>query len=209
MGRVGGAAVRPPAREGFASHLIRRNLNYELQGKVENQFDAEGFHCTLRIPLGPGVEANPAEPGPLAGSAPSEPPRLPAATNAAIRTAAAGKKVLVVEDNGLVAMMLAEVLASAGYIVLGPARDLASACAIVQRETPDLGVLDVNLNDEHVFPLAEILTQRGVPFVFMSGYGDNAEWPDQFRAITRIAKPLTDGDLLEALRTCTAQGAVA
>ena len=77
MGRVGGGAVRPPAREGFASHLIRRTLNYELQGKVENQFDAEGFHCTLRIPLGPGVEANPAEPGPLAGGAPSEPPRLP------------------------------------------------------------------------------------------------------------------------------------
>jgi PAS domain S-box-containing protein len=197
-----GPAVQPPGSEGFGSRLIRRTLSYELQGEVQNEFRPQGFQCTLRIPLGSGVEADPAEPVPVpVGSRPSQAAQQLAARTADMRNAAAGKKVLVVEDNGLVAMMLAEVLASAGYTVLGPAQDLASACDMAQRETPDFGVLDVNLNGERVFPVAEILTQRGIPFVFMSGYGESAEWPDQFRATTRIAKPLSDGELLDALRS--------
>ena len=85
-----------------------------------------------------------------------------------------GVKVLVVEDEYLVATLIADILVSAGCIVSGPVPRLADALDMVNREACDVAVLDVNLAGERVYPVAEILSGRNVPFVFLTGYTNGA-----------------------------------
>jgi CheY-like chemotaxis protein len=80
-------------------------------------------------------------------------------------------RVLIVEDEMLVAMELEEALQSFGCFVVGPASRIRHALQLATEEEIDAAVLDVNLAGEKVFPVAEVLTRRGVPFVFATGYG--------------------------------------
>jgi DNA-binding NtrC family response regulator len=82
----------------------------------------------------------------------------------------AGRRILVVEDEPIVAWDLAETLASYGGEVVGPAHDLPQAEKLSQ-EPLDGAVLDVNLGDQKVFPVADALAERRVPFCFVTGYG--------------------------------------
>jgi CheY-like chemotaxis protein len=85
-----------------------------------------------------------------------------------------GKRVLIVEDEALVAFMLEDFLVEFGCIPVGPCNTLAKALEAVGAETFDLAVLDVNLNGEKVYPVAYALAERHIPFLFVSGYGENA-----------------------------------
>jgi CheY-like chemotaxis protein len=85
--------------------------------------------------------------------------------------AAAGKRVLVVEDELLVAMGLEMVLTDAGCHVVGPIGRLDEAMAAAATEEVDVALLDVNLRGHPVFPVADALAARGIPFVFLTGYG--------------------------------------
>lgn len=84
----------------------------------------------------------------------------------------AGKRVLIVEDESLVAFLIEEYLADAGCDTVGPFGSVAKALEAVRSETFDLAVLDVNLNGERSYPIADALEERGIPFLFLSGYGD-------------------------------------
>jgi CheY-like chemotaxis protein len=119
-----------------------------------------------------------------------------------------GVRVLVVEDEYLVAVLLEEDLLAAGCSVAGPYTTLAAARAAVLAEPPDLAILDVNLNGEMVYPLAEQLADSGIPMVFLSGY-DVGHFPDRFRASPRVAKPHDRAILLRAIgrALCGGQGA--
>ena len=86
----------------------------------------------------------------------------------------AGKRVLVVEDELLVALLVEDTLAEAGCIVVGPFARVRDALAAVQAETVDVALLDVNVAGERVFPVAYALEERGVPFLFLTGYGEAA-----------------------------------
>lgn len=88
--------------------------------------------------------------------------------------ALAGKRVLIVEDELLVAMMIEDLLGDFGCITIGPYGTVSTAMHAVETESPDLALLDVNLNGERVYPVAEALTERHVPFLFLSGYGEEA-----------------------------------
>jgi DNA-binding response OmpR family regulator len=80
-------------------------------------------------------------------------------------------RVLVVEDEALVAMLLEDALLDADYAVMGPAATVDEALALLDcGEAPDAAVLDLNLADELVTPVADALAARGVPFVFATGY---------------------------------------
>jgi DNA-binding response OmpR family regulator len=81
------------------------------------------------------------------------------------------KKILVVEDEILVAMFLEDLLIGMGHEVVGPASRLATAMEYARDSAIDFAVLDVNLAGETSFPVAELLRERGVPFVFATGYG--------------------------------------
>jgi two-component SAPR family response regulator len=82
-----------------------------------------------------------------------------------------GLRVLVVEDENLIALLLEDMLAELGHTVIGPVARVEKALDIVQREEIDLAILDVNINGEEAYPIADALAARDVPFFFSSGYG--------------------------------------
>src|SRR5688572_7044970 len=108
-------------------------------------------------------------------------------------------RILVVEDEFLLACTLEEELRDRGYEVVGPYASLSDAAAAARSEAFDAAVLDVNLSGTMVYPLADDLTARGIPVVFLSGYGFGVI-PDRLAAHPRLPKP-SDPDLLDrALR---------
>lgn len=110
----------------------------------------------------------------------------------------AGKRVLVVEDEVLLALSLEDHLRDHGWIVVGPYHDLATALAAADTEAFDCALLDVNLNGVMVFPLAENLIGRAIPFLFVTGYAPG-NLPEHLRAVPRVAKPYEGAVLMQAL----------
>ena len=114
-------------------------------------------------------------------------------------------RVIVVEDEALVALMVEDLLSELGCDVvasfggLKPAMDWLSA----QDQAPDGALLDINLGGEMVFPLAEALQDRGVPFAFASGYG-NMKLDDRFARVALLTKPMNPMRLREVVRSFAA-----
>jgi CheY-like chemotaxis protein len=100
----------------------------------------------------------------------------------------AESRILIVEDEFLLACSLEEDLRGFGYDVVGPFSSLAAALDAARREAVDAAILDVNLNGTMVYPLADELVARGTPVMFLSGYG-MAVIPDRFQAVPRLPKP--------------------
>src|SRR5882724_4325317 len=117
-----------------------------------------------------------------------------------------GRRILVVEDEYLVATMLEEILAEAGFVVIGPLPSLAEAMRAADESEIDVALLDVNLAGQHVYPAAEALERRGIPFIFMTGYGWQA-LPAKFRARPSVSKPFKSARLLDALASVLGQHA--
>jgi DNA-binding NtrC family response regulator len=121
-------------------------------------------------------------------------------------SALAGSRILVIEDEALVAMLVEDALMDAGCTVLGPAADVAGALRLLEETNPDGAVLDLNLGGESSSPVADALQERGVPFVVATGYGA-AGLPVKHRNVPVLAKPYDPADLLVALeRVCARVG---
>jgi CheY-like chemotaxis protein len=112
------------------------------------------------------------------------------------------RRVLVVEDETLVAMMLEEMLLELNCRVLGPAGDLAEAMGFAEKAEFDLALLDVSLRRMPSFPVAEILQKRGIPFAFMTGYGAQ-DFPLAYQQLPRLSKPFDLPDLQRTLKALT------
>ncbi len=110
-----------------------------------------------------------------------------------------GLRVLVAEDEFLVALLLEEELRLNGCSVVGPFTTLAVALQAARREAFDLAILDINLNGEMVYPLADELLARGAPFLFVSGYG-SVNLPERFKPLPRVPKPYDPAALLREIR---------
>jgi CheY-like chemotaxis protein len=108
--------------------------------------------------------------------------------------ALAGKRILIVEDELLVALLIEDLLGELGCSILGPCGSVAKALDAARSEAFDLAVLDVNLAGEKVYPVVEVLAERGIPFLFLSGYGDEAI-PPGHREWKVCAKPFRGADL--------------
>jgi CheY-like chemotaxis protein len=115
----------------------------------------------------------------------------------------AGKRVLVVEDEALVAILIENLLEDCECTIVGPCGTIESALAAVRTETFDLAVLDVNLHGVRVYPVAELLAERNIPFLFLSGYGDGAI-PFGRNAWKVCAKPFKISDLVAMLQEAIA-----
>ena len=110
-------------------------------------------------------------------------------------------RVLVVEDEALVAMALEDLLADAGCAVVGPVGAVPQAVALVEGGAEiDCALLDVNLRGVHVYPVAEVLERRGVPFAFTSSYGKDGIDP-RFAGRPVLPKPLNPALLSTFLAT--------
>jgi two-component system, response regulator PdtaR len=99
-----------------------------------------------------------------------------------------GKRVLVVEDDFLVGLASISALEEAGCEVIGPEATLSAALAAAKRETFDAAILDINLSGQMVYPVADDLMTRNIPFVFVTGYSAT-QIPASYRQLPRLEKP--------------------
>ncbi len=109
-----------------------------------------------------------------------------------------GLRVLVVEDEAAISLLLEDMLLDFGCEVIGPAARLAAALDTLAREKIDLAILDVNVAGEPIYPVAEALAERSIPFVFSTGYG-SAGIRDAYRNRPVLQKPFAQNDLKQKL----------
>lgn len=115
-------------------------------------------------------------------------------------------RVLLVEDEAIIAIMLEDMLADLGCEVIGPAASIAEAAQLATSEVLGGAFLDVNLGGESVYPVADLLVARGIPFVFVSGYGPAGIAARYSDAIV-LSKPIFDSDIERAVAAMRRQGA--
>jgi CheY-like chemotaxis protein len=112
----------------------------------------------------------------------------------------AGCRILVVEDNFLLAMEIEDVLGRQGCVVLGPVGTIEQALTLLECEArPDVAVLDVDLQGRIVTPVAAALDAREVPFLLVTGYANLQLGAPELRGRPRLDKPVSSPDLLRAL----------
>ncbi len=116
----------------------------------------------------------------------------------AATAALGGKRILVIEDEWLIAKGLVRDLRQAGAEVLGPVPAIDEALELVGAEQLDGAVLDMNLRGEMAFAVADLLSERGVPFVLSTGYNPDA-LPRRYSDVPRCGKPIEVGTLARAL----------
>jgi two-component sensor histidine kinase/DNA-binding response OmpR family regulator len=156
-----GPETHKPAVTGFGTQIITGSIDRQLGGKTEFEWLPSGLRCTLTVPRG----ERPAQTTVAANDLrPVRPP---------VRSMAA-RRVMIVEDEALVALVLADQLTAMGVSVVGPCGSVAAAKAAVAENDLDAAVLDVNLGGEMVYPVAELLLAKGIPFVFVTGYGQES-----------------------------------
>lgn len=110
----------------------------------------------------------------------------------------AGLRVLVVEDEMMVSMLIEDMLDDLGCKVVGPASRLDEALALAGEAELDCAVLDVNLGGQSIFPLADFLRAKGAPFAFATGYGD-AGLREIDKGSPVLQKPFRETDLARVL----------
>lgn len=114
-------------------------------------------------------------------------------------TSLQGRRILLVEDEAVIAFALEDMLAELGCEVVGPAFRLEDAVAMSASEELDAAILDVNLNDQRSYAAADELNRRAIPFLFATGYGETGvEWDG--RQVPRLAKPYRKDQIEAALR---------
>ena len=113
----------------------------------------------------------------------------------------AGRKVLLVEDDYFLADKMARTLEQGGAAVIGPAASVRRALELVEQSAPlDGAVLDIDLRGEKVYPVAAVLSERGVPFVFATNYSE-AVIPPRYSSVTRYGKSLDPHSVARTLFT--------
>ncbi len=110
------------------------------------------------------------------------------------RRIAEGRRVLVVEDEMIIALLIEDTLIDLGAVVVGPASHVEAAVKLAAEAPIDAAVLDVNIRGGNSYPVADVLSERGIPFVFCSGY---SEWAleERHQDRPRLTKPYSSKEL--------------
>jgi PAS domain S-box-containing protein len=196
-----GPKVRVPNGRGFGSTLIEHTLRAH-GGQTSMHYGMDGLTCEIKLPLPkagrPSIGGHPAQPRVMAAASMLPPQEeQPGKLD--------GKRILVIEDEPLVAMDLESSLTSAGCEVVGPAGTIEEAKSLVADERYDAALLDVNLAGHAVDEIAAALTQKNCPFAFVTGYGREA-LPRGFRDAVVLGKPFGQEQLLAAVEVLLYQG---
>ncbi len=188
----GGPKVAEPFRRGFGTRLIEASARGG-GGEAAMSVEADGVRWTITLLLSVETPANP-ETTDL--SALATPPAAARAQGKADARALEGKRILVVEDEPLLAMDIAGHLESAGAHVVGPAGSARAALSLIEQYRFHAALLDANLEGDPVDEVAAALTRNSIPFVFVSGYDRNA-LPGQFVGAELLPKPFSAARLIE------------
>jgi two-component sensor histidine kinase/DNA-binding response OmpR family regulator len=178
---TGGPPVQLPHSEGYGTRVISASVVRQLDGCATFDWHPGGLRFTMSIPLGEKTK----QPESVSrGRWTTEEDK-----GAALRKVVAGNRLLLVEDEALTGMMMSDMLTELGFHVIAPFGRVADAMAAVRHEDFHAAVLDVNLDGEMVYPVADAVVARGVPFVFVTGYG--AECIDgRFAQVLVLQKPI-------------------
>src|SRR5215472_1043165 len=154
----GEPAIKVPTVQGFGIKVITSSIEAQLGGKARFDWRRDGMDCTLVIPhLGQEDACVPWRPNPETRSDLDQP--------------SSAKRVMIVEDEALIGMMMKNALTDLGLAVMGPFVTVRDAMRALDNSPVDFAILDVNLGGEWVYPVADRLAKGGIPFVFVTGYG--------------------------------------
>jgi PAS domain S-box-containing protein len=185
----GGPAVAVPTTRGFGTKIIH-SLQGPDRGEVKFDWKPEGLAVTLRLQC----KAR-------ASDATTYRPPVPAVVAPAVKGARLSReetRILLVEDEMMVGIFMHELLNGIGYKPTLPMARLEDAMAVAGREKFDCAVLDMNLNGEIVYPLADLLKAQQVPFMFLTGYSPDSIEP-RFCDVPVLQKPVAQEVLESAL----------
>jgi two-component sensor histidine kinase/CheY-like chemotaxis protein len=185
-----GPPVTKPEKSGFGAKVIGSSIK-ALEGELTYDWRSSGLQCVLQLPgslFEPPVEKS----GPRIALVHEE-------AQAAADQPFAGRRVVLVEDEPLVALMMQRMLSQLGAAVIGPFGSVADAFAGLSQQF-DAAVLDVNVAGELIYPFADEVVRRGVPIVFLTGYeADSLE--ERFAGAPVLTKPIEASELVDALGT--------
>lgn len=184
---VGGPPVHPPTRTGFGSTVIRTSIERQLGGVVTFAWEKHGLHCRLEVPASE-LEAM------VQPVATEQPVKVD--EEAVVAQAA---RILIVEDEALIALELEQTVLDLGYEVIGPAASNDEALQLVASHRPDAALLDMNLGRETSERSAMELFRLGVPFLYCTGYADAGDHAANAKAAGVLRKPLDMKVLTDAL----------
>ena len=185
----GGPEVVAPTRSGFGSTLINRVVPFDLGGEAQISFPPEGATARFLIPARYVMAGDLLE-GVAASAAPE---------SEVHRASLSGLRVLLVEDQVLIALDAESCLKELGAAQVMIAPTSEHAVKYIGQARPDLAVLDVNLGDHTSAPVAELLRNLGVPFMFATGYGDTVMVPESMRSVPVVRKPYAGATLADAI----------
>ncbi len=185
---TGGPAILQPSSRSFGLKVIVASIEQQLGGKAVFDWNAKGLRGEFFIPRSEPTKSRSLK-DVRDGAA------VAGATIGLDRTAK--PRVLLVEDEALVAMMIQETLSEFGFQVIGPVSTASEALASARNNHFDAAVLDINLGDGLVYTVAEILGKRGVPFVFVTGY-DADSVDARFSGVPVLQKPI-ERDMLQKI----------
>jgi two-component sensor histidine kinase len=186
----GGPPVSPPTREGFGLNVINSSIKNQLGGIVQFDWHRDGLHCEICLPAGQ-VRL-------LDRSGPNE--VVPAPPSDGDSSSLAGRRILLVEDEPLIGLMMTTILTDLGVEVTGPIGSVADAF-IAANNHFDAAVLDVNVGGQVIYPVADVLCEKGVHVVFVTGY-ENSGIEPRFKDTALLPKPIDP----EALRIRLCEG---
>ena len=187
-----GTQVRAgPVRRGFGSELIEGRIPYELGGTGRVAIETGGAHCHLEFPLEGSASI-------LETGAPRRATVFGGALDMPGKPDLGGRRVLVVEDEYYIASDTARALQGAGAEILGPCASEDAARTQLEGQRPDAALVDINLGRGPSFKLAEILLERQIPFVFVTGY-DQEVIPEKFAGVERLQKPVQLRQMVDAV----------
>ncbi|OLP62254.1 signal transduction histidine kinase [Xaviernesmea oryzae] len=185
----GGPLVSPPTRIGFGTALIDRSLPYDLGGQSSVTYARSGVEAMFRVPAR-HVVITPADP---AGShLDADPSRMTTQLDP-------GTRVLLVEDQMLIAMDVEAMLADAGVDHVVTAASALDALTKLETFRPDVAILDVNLGAGTSIEVAEMLLKTATPFLFATGYGNSTMIPGAFAGVPVVRKPYDSISLTRAI----------
>jgi PAS domain S-box-containing protein len=184
----GGPRIAQPSQRSFGLKVIAASIEQQLGGKASFDWNPNGLRAAFSIPRSE-----------LTRSRAINAMRSDSETNGAVIGLKRQEKprVLLVEDEALVAMMIQDTLAEFGFQVFGPVSTASGALAAARESHFDAAVLDINLGDGLVYTVAEILEKRGVPFVFVTGY-DADSIDSRFSGVPVLQKPI-ERDMLQKI----------
>ncbi|EIZ80655.1 response regulator receiver modulated GAF sensor protein [Novosphingobium sp. Rr 2-17] len=190
-----GPPVKSPTRRGFGSTIIERTIPHELGGTASTIFPESGLHAAFLIPAN-HISSFETPSAVLLEAAPN--PRDTLEDGEAFARLASGA-ALIVEDNILIAMEAEDLLQGYGFSDCRVTGTVDGAMDVLRKADVSFALLDVNLGNETSEPIAMALRERGIPFIFASGYGDRDVQGGPFKDVPAVTKPYDESDVRFAI----------